>query len=112
MNLSNFKLKIGSKEFHGVFALVLSIIILIPVIAIVGALLSVVFSIVGMVLSFTLAVIAIGAVIALIYHFLPEKIKSKLGFSFNFTRTGTKEPKANQTSDGHPIIDVNFKEDK
>lgn len=110
MNLSHFKLKIGSKELTGISAILLGILILIPVLAIVGAILSVVFSIVGVVISIALGIAGLAIIIMLIAKILPKKWRDKLEVTVNWKKHSNERPQ--KTVDGKTIVDVNYKDDK
>lgn len=117
------KVKIGNKEFHGVVGIILAILIMIPVLALVGFILSLVFSALGIVLSVTfsiagvvlaigLGVALIGVIISLLSLLLPKKWRKKLGVGIHINYTHNKAKKPTQTLEGNPIVDVDFKEDK
>lgn len=112
MKPSNFHLKLGNRDITGVWGIILAILIAIPVLALVGLLLSVVFSIVGVAITFALGVAAIAIVIGLIALFIPKKWRDKLGIHVHFTRSQEKASKPNTTPDGKPIIDVDFEENE
>lgn len=112
MKPSNFHLKLGNRDITGVWGIIVAILIAIPVLALVGFLLSVVFSIVGVAITFALGIAAIAIVIGLIALLIPKKWRDKLGIHVNFTRSHEKTSKPNTTPDGKPIIDVDFKENE
>ncbi|MDU6854237.1 MAG: hypothetical protein E6370_06245 [Clostridiales bacterium] len=112
MKPSNFHFKIGSHDITGAWAIILAILIAIPVIALVGVLLSVVFSIIGIAITFALGVAGITIIISLITLLIPKKWRNKLGIHININRSPKKNSKPTTTPDGKPIIDVDFEETK
>lgn len=109
MKTSNIKFKIGNLEVQGIWAIVLGIVILIPVLSILGVVLSIVFSIVGVVLTVAVGVVLIGIVLALIASVIPDKWRKKLGIRINWDK---KSSKKSSTTDGKTVVDVEFKEEK
>ena len=109
MKPSNFHLKIGNRDITGIWAIILTILIAIPVIALVGVLLSIVFSIVGIAITFALGVAGIAIIIGLIALLIPKKWRDKLGIYMNINKM-PKKSKPTTTPDGKPIIDVEFEE--
>lgn len=115
MKLSDFHLRIGNKEIRGIWGAILAVLILIPVLALVGFILTAVFSIVGVVLGIALTlilgVVGIALLFGLILLILPKSWREKLGIYVNFSHTKAKPNKPTTTPDGKPIIDVDFKEE-
>ncbi|MEF9958637.1 MAG: hypothetical protein RR776_01550 [Niameybacter sp.] len=116
MKCSNFQVQIGGKEVHGIFGILLAILIAVPILALVGVLLAGIFSVVGVVvgLAVTLAVVVAGiaVIIAVLSLLLPKSWREKLGIHFRFGKERNRPTKSKTTQDGHPIVDVDFEEDK
>lgn len=110
MKPSNFNVKIGNREVHGIWGILLAILIAIPVLALVGFILSVVFSIVGVVVTIALGIALIAVLIGLLSLLIPKAWREKLGIHINVHHDRSKTSKPTTTPDGKPIIDVEFEE--
>lgn len=112
MKPSNFHVKIGNREVRSIWGIILAILIAIPVLALVGVILSFVFSVVGIVITVALGIACIAIIIGLLSLLIPKKWRDKLGIHINFNHQKKEPAKPTTSPDGAPIIDVDFKEDK
>ncbi len=101
------RIKIGERSFEGITALLLAI----PLIIIVGFILSVVLSILGFVLSAFVVIAVVAIICAIIYRLIPETTRHKVQKWFE-EKLSQPSTKAKQADDGSPIIDVDYTEDK
>ena len=111
MKPSNFHFQIGKHTISGVWAIILTFLIALPILVFIGILLSVIFSIMGIIVSLILGVAIVIVIIRFITYILPEKWHHKLSHFIHFNHSYKKNSKPRTTPDGKPIIDVDFKED-
>lgn len=111
MKPSNFHLQIGKYTLSGIWAILLTCLVAIPLLALIGLILSFFFSVLGILFIIFLTIIIFMVIIRLITRIMPANWYHKLNNLFHFKYSNQKILKPKTTPDGKPIIDVNFKED-
>ena len=119
MKRSQIHIKIGNRQFNGLFGILIALpilvlvgLILFGVFSFLGIALSIILSVVGVIIALALGICFIAIIIALITSILPKKWRDKLGIHVHKNSFKVKKSKPTQTPDGKPIVDVDFKEEK